>query len=148
MLVSCFDIRFSDFIFVGAEGGIWTLKSLRSPPPQDGASAISPLRHANYLFWFSGGHTCRRQNFWRPRHPRTILKPIIIKRRGQKYPQSEPARMPSFVSSHSPPMTMSIRPNTILIPYAGRSGRIRTRDQRFWRPLLYQLSYTPNNRIY
>ena len=25
----------------------------------------------------------------------------------------------------------------------GRSGRIRTRDRWFWRPLLYQLSYTP-----
>ena len=26
----------------------------------------------------------------------------------------------------------------------GRSGRIRTRDLRFWRPLLYQLSYAPS----
>ena len=26
---------------------------------------------------------------------------------------------------------------------AGRSGGIRTPDRRFWRPLLYQLSYTP-----
>lgn len=25
----------------------------------------------------------------------------------------------------------------------GRGGRIRTRDIRFWRPTLYQLSYTP-----
>jgi hypothetical protein len=25
----------------------------------------------------------------------------------------------------------------------GRSGRIRTRDLRFWRPLLFHLSYTP-----
>ena len=25
----------------------------------------------------------------------------------------------------------------------GRSGRTRTRDLRFWRPPLYQLSYTP-----
>ena len=25
----------------------------------------------------------------------------------------------------------------------GRGGRIRTRDLRFWRPLLFQLSYTP-----
>ena len=25
----------------------------------------------------------------------------------------------------------------------GRSGRIRTRGPRFWRPMLYQLSYTP-----
>jgi hypothetical protein len=28
-------------------------------------------------------------------------------------------------------------------PYFGRSGRIRTPDLRFWRPLLCQLSYTP-----
>src|SRR5690349_21443364 len=26
---------------------------------------------------------------------------------------------------------------------AGRSGRARTYDPRFWRPVLYQLSYTP-----
>ncbi len=26
---------------------------------------------------------------------------------------------------------------------AGRSGRARTDDTRFWRPVLYQLSYTP-----
>jgi hypothetical protein len=25
----------------------------------------------------------------------------------------------------------------------GRGGRTRTHDRRFWRPLLYQLSYTP-----
>ena len=25
----------------------------------------------------------------------------------------------------------------------GRGSRIRTRDPRFWRPMLYQLSYTP-----
>ena len=30
-----------------------------------------------------------------------------------------------------------------LIKKNGRSGRIRTRDRWFWRPLLYQLSYTP-----
>jgi hypothetical protein len=27
---------------------------------------------------------------------------------------------------------------------AGRSGRARTCDPRFWRPVLYQLSYTPS----
>jgi hypothetical protein len=30
----------------------------------------------------------------------------------------------------------------------GRSGRIRTRDLRFWRPLLFQLSYTPKAKAY
>src|SRR3954454_11765655 len=29
------------------------------------------------------------------------------------------------------------------IEQAGRSGRARTCDPRFWRPVLYQLSYTP-----
>ena len=28
----------------------------------------------------------------------------------------------------------------------GRGGRTRTRDLRFWRPLLYQLSYAPTYR--
>ena len=27
--------------------------------------------------------------------------------------------------------------------FSGRGGRTRTRDPRFWRPVLYQLSYTP-----
>ena len=27
----------------------------------------------------------------------------------------------------------------------GRSARIRTPDPRFWRPMLYQLSYAPKN---
>ena len=27
--------------------------------------------------------------------------------------------------------------------FLGRGGRTRTRDPRFWRPVLYQLSYTP-----
>src|SRR5882724_431359 len=30
-----------------------------------------------------------------------------------------------------------------LFGHAGRSGRARTCDPRFWRPVLYQLSYTP-----
>src|ERR1700682_3725306 len=33
-------------------------------------------------------------------------------------------------------------------PRAGRSGRARTCDPRFWRPVLYQLSYTPTGRLY
>src|SRR4030042_6516508 len=28
----------------------------------------------------------------------------------------------------------------------GRGGRIRTRDLRFWRPLLFHLSYTPTSQ--
>src|SRR5437870_8714729 len=31
----------------------------------------------------------------------------------------------------------------VVIPESGRRGATRTPDPRFWRPLLYQLSYTP-----
>ena len=33
--------------------------------------------------------------------------------------------------------------NSMCINDIGRSSRTRTHDQRFWRPRLYQLSYTP-----
>ena len=39
-------------------------------------------------------------------------------------------------------MTLVIRP---VFSFAGRGRRTRTLDTRFWRPLLYQLSYTPIN---
>lgn len=29
----------------------------------------------------------------------------------------------------------------------GRGGETRTRDTRFWRPVLYQLSYAPKERL-
>src|SRR5215831_2956275 len=32
----------------------------------------------------------------------------------------------------------------IISDLSGRSGRARTCDPRFWRPVLYQLSYTPS----
>ena len=32
------------------------------------------------------------------------------------------------------------------VPHAGRGDRTRTYDPRFWRPMLYQLSYTPKGR--
>ncbi len=37
---------------------------------------------------------------------------------------------------------------SILNAQHGRGRRIRTRDPRFWRPVLYQLSYTPVQRQY
>ena len=37
---------------------------------------------------------------------------------------------------------------SILTTQHGRGRRIRTRDPRFWRPVLYQLSYTPVQRQY
>ena len=32
--------------------------------------------------------------------------------------------------------------------FIGRGSKIRTHDTRFWRPVLYQLSYTPNVRTH
>ena len=40
-----------------------------------------------------------------------------------------------LASNESAPSKRPLRP--------GRGSRIRTRDPRFWRPMLYQLSYTP-----
>ena len=40
------------------------------------------------------------------------------------------------------------RVDRILTTQHGRGRRIRTRDPRFWRPVLYQLSYTPVQRQY
>ena len=40
---------------------------------------------------------------------------------------------------HSPPTKSLI----LWVLNSGRGGRIRTRDLRFWRPLLFHLSYTP-----
>ena len=37
---------------------------------------------------------------------------------------------------------------SILTTQHGRGRRIQTRDPRFWRPVLYQLSYTPVQRQY
>src|SRR6266851_6177122 len=39
--------------------------------------------------------------------------------------------------------TFFINFSILAAPGAGRSGRARTCDPRFWRPVLYQLSYTP-----
>jgi hypothetical protein len=44
------------------------------------------------------------------------------------------------------PLKMACLPGSTtsaLPPNSGRGGRIRTRDLRFWRPLLFHLSYTP-----
>lgn len=43
-------------------------------------------------------------------------------------------------------LLFSCGPN--LIAKHGRGRRTRTRDPRFWRPVLYQLSYTPVQRRY
>jgi hypothetical protein len=45
------------------------------------------------------------------------------------------------VHSESGPVARPIGP--LACGHAGRSGRARTCDPRFWRPVLYQLSYTP-----
>ena len=47
---------------------------------------------------------------------------------------------------HSPSFSLS-RPSLSFVSSTGRSGRIRTLGLRFWRPPLYQLSYTPLCRV-
>ena len=46
-----------------------------------------------------------------------------------------------FVSSHQLPPICKKRP--VKGRFFGRGSKIRTHDPRFWRPMLYQLSYTP-----
>jgi hypothetical protein len=36
---------------------------------------------------------------------------------------------------------------SIISKLTGRGGRARTYDNRFWRPVLYQLSYTPTGNL-
>src|SRR3990170_1647300 len=50
------------------------------------------------------------------------------------------ARLPDFATSAF--LLLLLFTRELSLAPTGRSGRIRTRDQRFWRPLLYQLSYT------
>lgn len=40
---------------------------------------------------------------------------------------------------------IKLKPVTITVTgfFTGRGDKIRTRDPRFWRPVLYQLSYSP-----
>ena len=41
-----------------------------------------------------------------------------------------------------------VKPGYTTVPRSnGRGGKIRTRDLRFWRPPLYQLSYTPTQLL-
>ena len=46
------------------------------------------------------------------------------------------------------PFSLVFSCGSILTTQHGRGRRIRTRDPRFWRPVLYQLSYTPVQRQY
>ena len=45
--------------------------------------------------------------------------------------------------SRNLPFSLVFSCGSILTTQHGRGRRIRTRDPRFWRPVLYQLSYTP-----
>src|SRR5581483_1292066 len=59
-----------------------------------------------------------------------------VRRRLQLPPSLTGARRDKAARADSPGPRSCIRGD-------GRGGRIRTRDLRFWRPLLYQLSYAP-----
>lgn len=47
------------------------------------------------------------------------------------------------ISPFTGPKPVGSRPLAMTRLEAGRGGRARTYDNRFWRPVLYQLSYTP-----
>ena len=55
-----------------------------------------------------------------------------------------------LISNRSTYMLLQLANLTLFrlpIPHRGRSDRDRTRNPRFWRPVLYQLSYTPPPRL-
>gem|GEM_PF-4998403 len=72
----------------------------------------------------------------------SIAKPRAISRIGQIKPHTLPWIKPSLIARATPPMATRTMPTNILTS-AGRGGRTRTPGRRFWRPLLYQLSYAP-----
>ena len=49
--------------------------------------------------------------------------------------------------SRNLPFSLVFSVGSFLTDNDGRGRRIRTRDPRFWRPVLYQLSYTPVQRL-
>src|SRR4029450_3467146 len=54
------------------------------------------------------------------------------------------ACLPNSTTSAVAPKLRSDSPARLpVLSLIGRSGGTRTPDRRFWRPLLYQLSYTP-----
>ncbi len=63
-----------------------------------------------------------------------LLPPAFLVPRGR-------FELPRAYRSLAPQASVSAIPPSRLEP--GRSGRTRTPDRRFWRPLLFQLSYTP-----
>ena len=61
---------------------------------------------------------------------------------------SEASRSSSPLRLYEQKKRRVIQPVLVIQPvfsFAGRGRRTRTLDTRFWRPLLYQLSYTPIN---
>lgn len=55
-----------------------------------------------------------------------------------------PSYLPNAFCRHHPIVPATAISTTHSILCAGRGNRARTCDLRFWRPPLYQLSYTPN----
>ena len=54
----------------------------------------------------------------------------------------------AFTSPMYFPIFMSLSATGIPASQNGRAGETRTRNQRFWRPLLYQLSYSPLSNFF
>ena len=56
------------------------------------------------------------------------------------------ARMPGKNELEDPEYDVQVKKKSLarmLRIVSGRGGETRTRDTRFWRPVLYQLSYAP-----
>ena len=59
-------------------------------------------------------------------------------------PPRFPCQTHFFVSSHQLSLDCHKKTTRKGGLFYGRGSKIRTHDTRFWRPMLYQLSYTPN----
>jgi hypothetical protein len=72
------------------------------------------------------------------RRPLTARAPIFLRSRSGKSTAGTDRAMPPLEVG-----AIGARKIQGIKQLAGRSGRARTCDPRFWRPVLYQLSYTP-----
>ena len=70
------------------------------------------------------------------------LRRICLKAPAFFRPPYPPCQTHFFVSSHQLLLAIKKPPMKGWL-FNGRGSKIRTHDTRFWRPMLYQLSYTP-----
>ena len=117
---------------------------------------VSPVRSAA-----SGAQPVATMRAWRCRRPQGASegqctgnwlagaagrKPVIPERAEPKAQRRGAARRAKRRRSGAvfPPQADTLFARTMYRKPTGRGSRARTRDLRFWRPPLYQLSYTPS----